>query len=302
MSTSLSGRINPQKLLCFIVLVFFIGIRVFSFSAFSLRYTDQDQVLMWYGAKEMAAGHFHEPCFYGQSYNSMLESLMAVPLIKAGIPYSFALPFVSFNMGLFPWLMFFILFLTRKEYWKAFIILGLATIMNLEYDVICAMPRGWVTGLFVASIAIPAYFKPGNRVAWVLFGFCATAGLWLNPNSIYLTAFIGLHLLLKNWNKPAFYLLVLAGTILPVAWWIYSWNFYQVHPGTVMHGSTPMDFSLLRWLESFKHLDTYFKYLGLVSGVTGWLTFFIRETVFSRAEGELKILVEQSPRLRRERV
>jgi 4-amino-4-deoxy-L-arabinose transferase-like glycosyltransferase len=36
-----------------------------------------------------------------------------------------------------------------------------------------------------------------------------------------------------------------------------------------------MDFSLSQWFDSFKHLDTYFKYLGLVSGVTGWLTFFV---------------------------
>ncbi len=46
---------------------------------FGFQYPDSDQAIMWQGAVDFAQGIFHEPRFYGQDYNTMIESLFAVP-------------------------------------------------------------------------------------------------------------------------------------------------------------------------------------------------------------------------------
>ena len=54
--------------------------RIYMLAAYCFRYVDDDQAIMWYGTVHFAHGCFPEPCFFGQDYNTMLESLLAVPL------------------------------------------------------------------------------------------------------------------------------------------------------------------------------------------------------------------------------
>ena len=63
---------------------------------------DDDQALMWYGTVHFAHGHFPEPCFFGQNYGSMLESLLAVPLYYLKCPLNYALPLITLLLSLVP--------------------------------------------------------------------------------------------------------------------------------------------------------------------------------------------------------
>jgi len=60
---------------------------------------------MWHALKDFANGHFYEPRFYGQAYNTMLESLIAVPLFIAGIEANFALPIITSLLAIFPFVL-----------------------------------------------------------------------------------------------------------------------------------------------------------------------------------------------------
>jgi hypothetical protein len=266
-------QISKRSVIALIVLL--LCTKVFVLIFFSSKYTDQDQVVMWLGAKEMGNGNFHEPCFYGQSYNSMLESLFAVPLIKASVPYHIALPVITSILSLFPWILLGLLFMKRNENMKAMICLLFLLFMDIEFDIITSMPRGWVTGIFMVSLALPAYFNAKKTWAWLVFGFCATAGLWLSQNSIYLTAFIGYYLLIENWKKPRFYLTMIIGAIPPAIWWYFVHHYYIIHSGYNVHELVQLKFSLQQFTGSFNNLDFYFKQLGLVSKVSGWFTFFV---------------------------
>ena len=55
---------------------------------FSWVYTDFDQALQWTAAYELLGGSLHEPRFYGQAYNSMVEGWTAAPLVALGLPYA----------------------------------------------------------------------------------------------------------------------------------------------------------------------------------------------------------------------
>ena len=72
---------------------------------FAFRYTDHDQVLMWYAATEYAHLRVHEPRFYGQNYNTMLEAAFAAPLVLAGVPHAQSLPIVTSFLALSPFVL-----------------------------------------------------------------------------------------------------------------------------------------------------------------------------------------------------
>ena len=48
---------------------------------FGFVFCDQDQAILWHGANEAVALRIHEPRWYGQDYNSMLESWLAAPAV-----------------------------------------------------------------------------------------------------------------------------------------------------------------------------------------------------------------------------
>src|ERR1700733_6666319 len=70
---------------------------------FGVQYTDTDRVVFWMGARDYAHWIFHEPCLYGQNYNYMLESLLAAPFFRLGLPCWYLLPVVTSALALVPY-------------------------------------------------------------------------------------------------------------------------------------------------------------------------------------------------------
>src|SRR6185503_5297350 len=111
-------------------------------SHFAFRYSDHDQALMWYSAKEFMHGRFHEPCFYGQNYNTMMEGLISVPFMRAGIAYPVALPSLTSSLALFPFILFSFIALQQEKYFQASLMLLVPLALPIEYGMISSMPRG----------------------------------------------------------------------------------------------------------------------------------------------------------------
>src|ERR1017187_1636779 len=80
--------------------------RILLLNYFNFKYVGSDDLIFWQSATDYMHGVFHEPYFYGQNYNFMLESFFAIPFLKLGIPYHYAFPIVSSIVSLFPFFLF----------------------------------------------------------------------------------------------------------------------------------------------------------------------------------------------------
>ncbi len=130
------------------------------FQEYLSKYADEDQAIEWYAAREALHGRFHEPCFYGQSYNSNLEGFLGAPLVAMHVPYEIALPLVTVSLGLFPFLLMAFVAWRRRQPVVAGLALLVPAAMSTRYGIITGMPRGFVTGIGVGIIPAILFLPP----------------------------------------------------------------------------------------------------------------------------------------------
>lgn len=227
---------------------------------FSFVYADSDQTVLWMGATEMLRGNFHEPAFYGQSYNTLFESFLAVPLLAIGLPVYKALPIISTLLGMAP---FIILSLAaHKKQHKAVALVFLATPLLLpsEYIFITQLPRGFVAGVCMATVAVSiVLFADAITPKKLVFSaLWAGISLVLNPNGILLLMPVYLWLLLSQPKKIKAALVLLAGALPGIAWQLYTGYFYSRHPEYLVHGYTETSFSLLAFWRALTNFHELF--------------------------------------------
>jgi hypothetical protein len=237
--------------------------RLLVLKQFAFAYTDSDQVVMWCGVKDFSLGQFHEPAYYGQNYNSMIEALFASILFKWVAP-SHALPLVTSCFALFPYFIVSGICYFKKHKVQAFIILSIPLLLPPEYDLITSMPRGFVTGIFFAIIGSIAVYYPEKKWGFFLFSFFNMIGISLNPNAILITLSIGLILFFKNYKRMPFYLYTLGGVVLGALPYIYTQHFYEQHPKYIVHGQWKLEFSI-EYLKQF-FLDSNRNFAYVVPG------------------------------------
>lgn len=197
---------------------------------FAFKYTDSDQAIMWNAAVEFSHGFFHEPKFWGQDYNSMLEGLLAVPLILMSIPTYKALPIITSLLTLFPFFLVSILCLVKKLNPQAVLVLTIPLLLPLEYDFLTCLSRGFVTGIFVSSLGWIAVFYKEKSWGAFCFGFFTVFGYLLNPNALLLSFPLFIYLFLENKKQKSFYVFLSGGVLLGSILLILSNNFYKTHP------------------------------------------------------------------------
>jgi len=105
---------------------------------FLFKYSDEDQTLLWYAAKQTLQGHFPEPCFYGQAYNSCMEGILAAPLMLVHVPPWIAVPLVAVMLGLLPFLLMAAMAWRQKRFWLAGLSLLVPLILPLRYAMLAA--------------------------------------------------------------------------------------------------------------------------------------------------------------------
>lgn len=223
--------------LLFMVLILVIRIKVFY--EFNLQVIDSDQPYMWLGAADYAKGIFMEPRYYGQDYNTFMEALFAVPLVWLGLPVYKALPIASDFISLFPFF-FAASYLFAKGFKvQALVVLSVLLCLPVSYDMICSMPRGFVTGIFFASFFIVSLVNPHNRTMLVLNTVFAVLGYFVSPNSVVLSLPFLFYLFTIHYRNKHYYKWSAASILLslPVCYLVFD-RFYRLHPDYVMNDLT----------------------------------------------------------------
>lgn len=233
-----SNDMNQKKkeiLLCLILILATIGLRYKVLLHFGFEYTDSDQAIMWNGLSNYANGEFHEPRFYGQAYNTMLEALLAVPLYKIGVlPYK-SLVIVTTLITLFPfWLLSFFTF-KKKSNITGLIILSIPLLMPIEYHLLTSLSRGFVTGIFIASFGTISLFYINKKWAFFLLAFTSVLGYSVSANAVLLSIPCLLFVFLYNVKNIFYYFYSGIGLILGAGLHLLANGFYDANPNYNLH-------------------------------------------------------------------
>lgn len=266
---------NKKNIPFIVILIFILIYRLWLLTLFGFKYTDTDQAVMWAGANDYAQGLFHEPRFYGQAYNSMLESLIAVPLIKIGVPIYQALPIITTLLTLLPYFILAYLTYIKKSKTLGLFILLFSFLLPIEYDLITSLSRGFVTGIALVSLTfIPILNKKENSLSFFLSLFFIVLGYSINPNSIILSLPLLLYYFLNNYKKLKFYIFSFLGATLALFLHFISNQFYINNPNYNLHRRN-IKFSLDYFFEGIQTLDTFFNDLTPIFWKQGWTIVFI---------------------------
>ncbi len=266
---------NSEVILLSALIALIVAYRIYILNVFGFVYTDSDQTIMWMSTKDFSQGFFHEPRFYGQDYNTMLEGLLAVPFLKAGLPVFISLPIVTSILALFPFFLISLLTYFYKSKIAGVIILAVPLLLPVEYEMLTCLPRGFVTGVAVASLCCIPLFSPLSSRAFFTAGLAAIIGYSVNANSILFSVPCFFLLLLHHFRNRNFYLFSGAGFLTGLALHLVIAWFYLNHANYILHSFQP-DFSFKNLWSGLKELDYFFAYITPIFKKQGWmiLVFF----------------------------
>jgi hypothetical protein len=149
---------NNLKIIFYFFLTIIISQHVLLFFTININYLDDDQVIMWLGAKDYSQGIFHEPRFYGQNYSTFMEALIAVPFIWLKMPLFYAVPLATHLIFLTPFIFTAFYLYKHKLLSNAILVLTLLLFMPTGFEVMTSIPRGFVTGVFLTLfLLIPSF-------------------------------------------------------------------------------------------------------------------------------------------------
>jgi hypothetical protein len=226
---------------------------------FGVPWTDEDQSLLWYTARELAAGRVHEPYFYGQPYGSWLEALIAAPAVAMGVSPRVALPAAASVLGTAPWLAFAAVAWRAGRRLTTVAILAAAVALALEGSMLATMPRGLVPGIALGSLAAAlVLWWPASRAALAGFGLLLVVAASVNLGSGLVTGPVAVHVVLsalpRHWRRLAPLAVgMAAGAVLHAL----AQAFYRANPGHDVHGTPAFSFDAARMIENLGELDRY---------------------------------------------
>lgn len=245
--------------------------RVLLLTTFNFKMVGSDETIFWQGATDYLHGRFHEPYYYGQNYNFMLEALVAVPLLLLQIPHAYALPLSTTFLALFPFVYFSRILFKNGYRTEGMAFLILPILLPVEYGILTSISRGFISGLFFCSFLAPALMHPTKRSALVLAAVATSLGYLFNPNSLVFSLPVMVYLLLHNYRAIWFYAtnLLVAVPVLLLEYWAKS--FYVNHPDYNVHRAWTLEYDIGRVFENFGRLDQFFGYFTPIVWQVGWL-------------------------------
>jgi len=207
--------------------------RMLTLVHFGFVFTDIDQTVMWNGTVDYAAGIFHEPFFYGQNYNFMLEAMLAVPLLWMNIPVYVALPLATTGMVLLPFIALGVYLQKMKHFFWAYLCLTFPLILPLEFNLLTTLSRGVVQAhLFVPLLLIPLFWPKNKKSVAVLYissALCIVA----NQSSIILVIPVFFYVFAYHYKSLSFYTKALWALPILVLYPMAEY-FYKINPDSVL--------------------------------------------------------------------
>jgi len=264
-------HISKEKFFFTLLLILLLFDRYITLTHFNFQFVGNDDTILWQAATDYSQGIFHEPYFYGQNYNFMLEAIMAIPFIKLGLSHHYALPLVTAFLSLFPFLLFSIILFKRAEHFSALVFLAIPLCLPFEYGMLASMPRGFIQGLFFTSFFIFPLLEPHKKSSWIICCIAFGAGYFSNPNSLIVAFPVCIFLLVKNFKNLWFYLISLI-TVIPffVAEY-FAKEFYNINTAYNVHPLMSINFDVIRMLQNFNNLSDFFSFFTPVIWFKGWL-------------------------------
>lgn len=254
----------PKWLLFAIFLSLVVVDRWLTLTNFGFIYADIDQLVLWNGAMDYSKGIFHEPFFYGQAYNYMLESFVAVPLLWLHMPVYMALPITTSLISLLPFVVLALFFFKKQHHFWAYLTLAFPLLLPIEYNFLTTLSRGFVQAHLFAPLLFIPFFNPQHQKNVTLL-FLA-AGLCFIANQSVLLILLPILLYVYSYHFRTFSFYLKSLLVLPffVADYLAKY-FYVVHPEKVLHrlvGLMPDSDILLASLTNTRHFENLFPFFS----------------------------------------
>ncbi len=226
-------------------------------------------MVMWNGAMDYSKGIFHEPFFYGQAYNYMLEALFAVPLIWMDVPVYMALPISTSFLALIPFVVLALIFMKKENFFWVYLGLAFPVFLPLEYNFLTTISRGLVqANLFIPFLFIPLFYPQKKRSVTILFIFSALSFI-ANQSSLVLIVPILIVVYSYHFKSRTFY--VKALLVIPFLLVDYlAKYFYKLHPERVLHSMSGLELdgetllTSISTINHFEYLLPFFSNLGII--------------------------------------
>lgn len=262
------------KAIFYFLLVILIGQHALIFSTVNIDYLDDDQIIMWLGAKDYSKGIFHEPRFYGQAYNTFMEGLVAVPFIWLKMPVYYAVPLATHLIFLTPF--FFTAFYLLKHHFedKAILILALLLCMPAGHDVMTSIPRGFITGTFFTLFFVINLLHPKNYKFIFINTLFSIIGFLVNPNSLLISVPFLFYLFLNNYSHKRYYKVSITGLLAAIPFELILNQFYRSHPDHIVY-TFDNEISCSYFIKAISRLDAHFAHIGLFIEGSCILTFVV---------------------------
>lgn len=226
---------------------------------FAFVYTDEDQAVLWYTAEDLRHGHVRAPYFYGQTYGSWLEALVAVPLRAWDVALRHALPIAAMFVSLVPALLLAAAAWRRQARLAAAGILTGYLLISTDVAVAASLPRGLGPGIALAAagVAVAVLWAP-RAPAMIAFGLLATVGAAFNESSLLVSGPAAACITLQHWRRGSMWLSLTLGVELGLVFPIMAAAFYRSHPTYDVHWRWPLVLTSEQLRESGTRLDDYF--------------------------------------------
>lgn len=240
---------------------------------YSFNYVDDDQALMWYGTAAFAHLDFYEPCFFGQAYGSMIESLLAVPFYLIGIPLNIALPVSTVILSSFPFIYLGIKSFSNGKRLTAYIILTVFAFMSCDWDVLTSVPRSFVGG-FPIAVAGAALINEKSNIKAFIGAYLIFLGCITTNTSIAIAGMAYLALAIYNKIRTKEFLkklgAVFVGNALGFVTYLLIKYFYAVNPEYNIHPGYTSKISVTTLINNlFNIFEIYGWFTPMGLGVIG---------------------------------
>jgi len=252
----------------------FLAYKAVCIVALGFQFTDSDQTVMWQAAMDIARGDFHNLFWYGQTYSSNLESLLAVPLLWLNVPVYLALPTLSGLLSLMPIVMFADIAARNGRYACAVLVLMLSLAFPVEYWQTTMLSRGFIQGIACVSLGFYIIFRTRMSIMFALAGLLIAGGIWQNPNAIFLIS--ALPLMAHRFRPLSRISIALSGAVAATIMWFALRALAVRHMEYIVHPEPPMEWGMQYFMQhvvKFKSMLSHTFYMGIYNVV--FLALFI---------------------------
>lgn len=250
---------NRKKcsVICVFMTLILVVYKFFILFKYAINYVDVDQALMWYGTAHFAHFHFPEPMFFGQSYGTMFESLVAVPMYWINVPLNVALPLSAMFIGVFPYALL-LFFINRDErrteqlLIPQMIFLCFFSFMGFQFDILLSIPRSLTPGFMIAVIAIMLMLRTKRYLFKILSGIFMVLAYSFVASSMTIILVGILYCVLYYKQTIKQWIAVLAGILVGWLGFIFELEFYKSNPEYNLHIRLPYEYSFKMFAYNFK--------------------------------------------------